>query len=95
MINDQQKDIIIRELAPFHPNSIGIFGSYARNENNKESDIDILVSFGSDITLFDIIGIEMELADKLGIKVDLVTERSLSKKIAQMVHQYTKFIYKT
>ena len=43
MITDQQKNIIIEVLQSFSPKSIGIFGSYARNENNKKSDLDILV----------------------------------------------------
>lgn len=31
---------------------IGIFGSYSRNEQRKNSDIDILISYGEDATLF-------------------------------------------
>jgi len=94
MINQQRKDIIIQEIKLYNPNKIGIFGSYARDENNMDSDLDILVSFVSDITLFDLIGIEQGLSDKLGLKVDLVTERSLSKKIESFVYQNLKYIYK-
>jgi uncharacterized protein len=94
MISKRQQDIIIRELLKYKPLLIGIFGSYARNENNSESDLDILVSFDSDITLFDIIGLEQELTKKLGIKVDLVTEKSLSKKIEPYINQNLINIYK-
>jgi uncharacterized protein len=94
MISKRQQDIIIRELLQYKPILIGIFGSYARNENNAESDLDILVSFDSDITLFDIIGLEQELTKKLGIKVDLVTEKSLSKKIEPYINQNLINIYK-
>jgi len=93
MISKRQQDIIIKEIMPFHPNSIGIFGSYASNENTLNSDLDILVSFGNEITLFDLIGIEQELSSKLGIKVDLVTERSLNKKIESYVYKNLKYIY--
>ena len=37
----------------------GIFGSYARGEQKKNSDIDILIEF--DGSLLDLVGIEMEM----------------------------------
>ena len=40
----------------------GIFGSYARGEQKKDSDIDILVDIkGKKFSLFDLIGMELEL----------------------------------
>jgi len=95
MISKRQQDIIIRILKPFNPISIGVFGSYARNENKQDSDLDILVSFDSDLTLFDLIGMEHELTSKLGIKVDLFTERSLNKKIEPYIFDHLTNIYKS
>ena len=92
MISKRQQDIIIRELLQYKPILIGIFGSYARNENNAESDLDILVSFDSDITLFDIIGLEQELTKKLGIKVDLVTEKALRPELRAFVMQEAIYV---
>ncbi|MFA5857411.1 MAG: nucleotidyltransferase domain-containing protein [Candidatus Pacearchaeota archaeon] len=52
----------------------GIFGSYARGDQNKKSDIDILIEVnGKKFSLLDLIALEMELQEKLGIKVDLLT----------------------
>lgn len=51
-----------------------IFGSYARGEQKKTSDVDILVKFGGDATLFDFVGLGEFLQDKLDIKVDIVSE---------------------
>ncbi len=79
MISKQQSDIIQSTLAPFSPEYIGIFGSYARGENKAGSDMDILVKFKSRLTLLDLVGLEMALSEKLGVKVDLVTEGALSK----------------
>lgn len=58
----------------------GIFGSYARGENNKKSDIDILVQVRKrqKFSLFDLTGLEMELEKALKKKVDLVTYRGIS-----------------
>ena len=49
-----------------------IFGSYARQEARKDSDIDILVEFSSTISLLKFVTIQLELEDILGKKVDLV-----------------------
>jgi len=40
MITDQQHQTIIEVLLPHNPKRIGIFGSYARNEETRESDLD-------------------------------------------------------
>ena len=42
MLSKNQLNIIIETLKPYHPKRIGLFGSVARNEENKDSDIDIL-----------------------------------------------------
>ena len=56
---------------------LGIFGSYARGEQKKSSDIDILVKFSPDASLFDFVGLGNYLEDKLKIKVDVVSERGI------------------
>jgi len=47
---------------------IGVFGSYARNKQNRKSDIDVLVKFYDGATLFELIGIGLFLEKRLGIK---------------------------
>jgi uncharacterized protein len=94
MISKRQQDIIIRIMNPYKPISIGIFGSYARNENKQDSHLDILASFELDLTLFDLVEIEQEITKKLGIKVDLFTERSLNKRIVPYIFDHLINIYK-
>ena len=55
----------------------GIFGSYARRENKKRSDIDILVKVKNGTSLFDLVGYEIDLEKVLKLKVDLLTYDSL------------------
>lgn len=55
----------------------GIFGSYARGEEQPESDIDMLIRFGEPKSLLDHVHLENCLSDVLQKKVDLVTEPSL------------------
>ena len=73
-------NIIITTLMDYNPKRIGIFGSFARNENKPGSDLDILVKFKNGITLLQLIKLENDLSEKLGIKVDLVTEGALTNK---------------
>ena len=60
---------------------IGIFGSFARGEEGKESDIDVLVEFKEGATLFDLTGLADFLEERLGRKVDVVSTRALRKEI--------------
>ncbi len=92
MISEAQKEIIIKSISPYKPKKLGVFGSYARGENNSASDLDILVEFGLQISLLDLIGIEQDLSESLGIKVDLVTERALSKYVRPYVEKDYKRI---
>jgi len=59
----------------------GIFGSYSRGEQKKNSDIDILIqidpTYSKKISLLDIIRLEGLLEKKLGKKVDLVEYSAL------------------
>ena len=87
MITDPQYKVIKETLSRFRPTLIGIFGSYARNEQTKDSDLDILVSFRDTISLLDLIGLEQELSDRLGITVDLLTERSVHPKIKKYIEE--------
>ncbi|MEN6379404.1 MAG: nucleotidyltransferase family protein [Methanofastidiosum sp.] len=64
---------------------IGIFGSYARGEQNKYSDVDILVRFYEGATLFDLVGLSDFLEDELKIKVDVVSERALRPELKDQI----------
>ncbi len=75
--------IIISVLSDYNPEMIGVFGSFARGEENNQSDIDILVRFKTAISLLKIIHIEHLLSKKLGLKVDLVTEGALKNQIVR------------
>lgn len=53
-MNNEINNKIITYLSQYNPVKIGIFGSYARNEDTAESDIDILVDFKKTLNLFDL-----------------------------------------
>jgi len=63
----------------------GLFGSYARGENKKGSDIDILVKLKSGDGYFGLVRLERELQKQLGKKVDLVTYNSLNHLLREKI----------
>ncbi len=69
----------------FGVKSIGVFGSYVRNEQKKKSDLDILVEFSNTPGMFKFIELEDHLTKKLGVKVDLVMKSALKPYIGQQI----------
>lgn len=65
----------------------GIFGSYARGEAKKGSDVDILIKVrkGKKFSLFDLVGLQMELEERLGKKVDLMTYNGISPHLKKYI----------
>lgn len=67
--------------------NVRIFGSVARGEADKDSDLDVLVDLEAGRSLFDLGGLLMDLQDLLGCKVDVVTEKGLHRRIRGRVLQ--------
>ena len=68
-----------KELFEKYPiKSLAIFGSYARNEQGPESDLDLMVEFHSRIGS-EFIELTDDLEEILGIKVDLVSRKGIKE----------------
>jgi len=65
--------------------TLEVFGSYVRDEQRQDSDLDVLVTFKEDPSLLTYIAIENYLSDLLGVKVDLVMKDSLKPKIGEQI----------
>jgi hypothetical protein len=63
----------------FSVSSIGLFGSYARNEQNEDSDIDILVDFIKPVGI-EFVDLAEFLEESLKAKVDLVSLNGIKPK---------------
>ena len=75
----------------FKVKKIGVFGSYARKEQKKRSDVDILVEFYEPVG-WEFIDLNEHLEHLLDLKVDLVTSRALKKQMKQKVLEEVVFI---
>ncbi|MDZ7587622.1 MAG: nucleotidyltransferase family protein [Patescibacteria group bacterium] len=76
-----------------HVSYLALFGSYARNEQKKNSDIDLLVEFNKPVGLIHLIHTEHELEDTIGKKVDLITKAGLNKYIKPYIQDDLMPIY--
>ena len=65
--------------------SLGVFGSYARGETKRRSDLDLLVEFKRAPTMFEFLRLERHLAESLGVKVDLVMKTALKPEIGKRI----------
>jgi hypothetical protein len=72
-------------LKAYGVQSLSIFGSYARDQAHKASDIDILVSFNKPISLFGFLKLKDHLEGVLGHRVDLVTEQALHPRLRDTI----------
>jgi hypothetical protein len=67
---------------------IGIFGSFARSEQTRSSDVDVLVEFVDGQATFDnFMHLVYFLEDLFGRKVDLLTVRGIDKYIRSRVER--------
>ena len=68
---EEIKGKILSILKRYKVKRAGIFGSVVRGEENKESDLDILVEIVGRMSLLDFAGLKLELEEALGQRVDL------------------------
>jgi predicted nucleotidyltransferase len=75
------------ELSKLGVSTIGLFGSYLRNDQSAESDIDLLIDFESEKENFDNYMAVYDLFESLfqNEKVELVTKNGLSKYIGPRI----------
>jgi predicted nucleotidyltransferase len=72
-----------RQLKKYGVHSLSVFGSVARGQARKNSDVDILVDFEKPVGLFEYARLKMYLEDVLGREVDLVTPEALRKELRE------------
>jgi len=82
-----------RQLSQLGSRHLAIFGSTARNEATKTSDIDILVDFDTKKDLFGFIDLKFYLEDLLSCNVDLVTKQALHPALKKRILSEAKQIF--
>jgi predicted nucleotidyltransferase/DNA-binding XRE family transcriptional regulator len=68
----------VKRIAKRHKaTAVKVFGSVARGQDKPGSDVDLLVTFAPDATLYDQVGLAQDVEELLGIGVDVVSEGGL------------------
>jgi len=86
LVAEHLKKKILRILRKYHIKRAGIFGSYARGEGKRASDIDILVEPPQGIG-FGFARIQHELQDTLKKKVDLLSYEAIHPRLRERILQ--------
>ena len=75
------------ELQAKYPlETLAIFGSYARNEQTEESDVDVMVEFNDKIGI-GFIRMANEIEDYLDIKTDVLTKNSMKPRFFNLIEK--------
>ncbi len=84
----------LREQSPylaekFGVKIVGVFGSYVRQEQRPDSDLDLLIELDRPpkISLIGLVELEDHLSQILGVKVDLAIKANLKKHIGMRILQ--------
>ena len=87
--NKKQKEVEIlkKKIVPLLKKEgvkrAGIFGSYARGEQKKTSDIDILIEFNG--SLLDLVRLERILKEKLKKNIDLISYGGINHRLKEII----------
>jgi len=81
------------EFKKFGVKKIGLFGSFVRNSQTPDSDVDIFVEFENDKKTFDnFMQLSFVLDEALPYPVELVTKESLSPYLAPKILQEVEYV---
>ncbi|MFZ3074204.1 MAG: nucleotidyltransferase family protein [Minisyncoccales bacterium] len=93
MLSKRTKDKIVEILKRNGVKKAAVFGSFARGEEKKTGDIDILVEVPEGTVFFEFIGLEMELEKAAKRKIDLLTFNSIHPLLKDIILKEQKPIY--
>ena len=66
---------------------LALFGSTARDEARKDSDIDVVVAFDGPATSKRYFGVQFRLEDEFGCPIDLVTEKAMRPELRPYIER--------
>lgn len=83
------------DLSKFGVHSVGLFGSYVRNEQTAKSDIDLLIDFDPEKENFDNFMALCDYLDSLfqNERVEIVTKNGLSPHIGTAILKEVQYVY--
>ncbi len=85
---------LLRELNPllqaqYKVETLELFGSYTKNKQKSNSDLDLLVTFKETPSLLKFIELENFLSDRIGVKVDLVIRDDIKPRLRHSILKHS------
>lgn len=93
MITSGMKRKIVHLLKKQDVVKAAVFGSFARNENTLKSDLDLIIKYKGQKSLFDLFDLKENLEKITGKKIDLLTYNSINPKLRSAILKEQKIIY--
>ena len=84
-ILQEKRDEVLKVTQRHGVTSVKIFGSVARGDESGESDIDLLITTGPNVSPWFPAGLILELEQLLGRHIDIVTESGLNPLLRDQV----------
>jgi hypothetical protein len=74
---------------------VSLFGSYTKETNREDSDVDVLIEFEPSATVgfFKFVEIQDDIGDYIGKSVDLLTPEAISQHFREEVLNQSELIY--
>jgi len=86
-------ETITSMLIRFGATEITLFGSYARGDETKNSDIDVIVEFKETKSLLELCHIIRLIEEEVKIHIDLITKHSVNPDILPFIQSDMKVLY--
>jgi uncharacterized protein len=86
------KSLMKTNAGEYHLKRLGIFGSYARGDQDEDSDVDLLVEFSDPPDLFTFYKLEEFLEKEIGVKVEAVRKEALRPEFKDKILSETIFL---
>ena len=81
----KRKKEILSIAAQYGVSNIRVFGSVVRGEEREDSDIDLLVTTDSNVSLFRLIKLELLLSEIFGKKTQIISDKAVNKHLKEII----------
>jgi uncharacterized protein len=69
-----KREAILQLAAQYGASNVRVFGSVARGEAHPDSDVDLLITFPENRSIFDLVGLWIDMKDLIGREVSLIAD---------------------
>lgn len=83
----EKRTAILQLAEQYGATNVRVFGSVARGEAQADSDVDFLMQFKEDTSIFDMVGLWQDLTDLLQREVDLIADHPSGGRIVQLARK--------